>query len=273
MTAPQAGARRSLAAALLGWAAVAAALGYAVLVHYGVGPSNKGMAWHWYTPRTFLLDIELLYPVFESLGRALIGTAIPAAALAACAIALCRSAIGRALALASLVAVLLFTFYGVQAPFVWNFFHWRASAVLSLTAVVVGFSLAAPWLAQSWLRLSWPLRLLVYLPVVFAVFAFVCNATGTDESLQFAISPWPAVPVFGIEVAALFIAAWLGGTGVGLRAIARERGGGRAARAGPAARRAPARGRASGAAALDRLAARALPLPRRRRRPSSARAW
>ena len=65
-------------------------------------------------------------------------------------------------------------------------------------------------------------ELLVYLPVVFLVFAFVRNATGTDESLQFAISPWPAVPVFGIEVAALFVAAWLAGTGVGALAIARK---------------------------------------------------
>jgi hypothetical protein len=222
VTEPRAGAPRPLAAVLIGWAAVAAALGYAVLIHYGVGPSNQGKAWHWYTPRTFLLDVELLYPVFETPLRALIGTALPAVALAACAIALCRSAVGRALALSSVVAAALFTFYGVRAPFVWNFFHWRASAVLSLTAMVVGFSLAAPWLAKSWLRLAWPLRLLVYLPVVFAVFAFVCNATGTDESLQFSISPWPALPVFGIEVAALFIAAWLGGTGLGVHAIARE---------------------------------------------------
>ena len=220
MTEPQAGGRRSLAAVLLGWAAVAAALGYAVLVHYGVGPINQGREWHWYTPRSFLLDVDLLYPVFESVGRALVGVGIPAAALAILVIGLCRSAVGRALALASLVAVLLFVFYGVQAPFVWNFFHWRASAVLSLMALVVGFSLAAPWLAQSWLRLSWPLRLLVYLPIVFAVFAFVRNATGTDESLLYSISPWPAVPVFGIEVGALFVAAWLVGTGVGLRAIA-----------------------------------------------------
>ena len=169
--------------------------------------------------------------------------------------------------------MLLFAFYGVRAPFVWNFFHWRASAVLSLTALVVGFSLAAPWLAQSWLRLSWPLRLLVYLPIVFAVFAFVRNATGTDESLQFAISPWPAVPVFGIEVAALFIAAWLRRNRrrpARDRARARVRG---AARVGPAGRRAAARDRASGAAALDRLAARALSLPRGRRRPSWARVW
>jgi hypothetical protein len=96
--------------------------------------------------------------------------------------------------------------------------------VLSLMALVVGCSLAAPWLAQSWLRLSWPLRLLVYLPVVFAIFAFVRNATGTDESLLYSISPWPAVPVFGIEVGALFAAAWLVGTGVGLRAIAQPIG-------------------------------------------------
>ena len=215
---------------LLGWAAVAAALGYAVLIHYGVGPSNKGMAWHWYTPRTFLLDVEFLYPVFETLGRALIGTALPAVLLAALAFALCRSAVGRALALASVVAVLLYTFYGVRAPFVWEFFDWRAAAVLTLTAIVVGFSLAAPLLAASWLKLAWPLRLLVYLPIVFAVFALVRNATGTDESLRFSISPWPAVPVFGIEVAALFITAWLVGVGAGLHALVRSR----RAQAGPA---------------------------------------
>jgi hypothetical protein len=209
---------------VLGWAAVAAAVGYAVLAHYGVGPSNKGIEWHWYTPRTFLLDVELLYPVFESVGRALFGMALPALALAALVFATCRSALGRALSLAAIVAVLLFTFYGVQAPFVWEFFHWRASAVLVVTALVVGFALAAPLLAASWLRLSWPLRLLVYLPVVFAVFAFVRNATGTDESLRFAISPWPAVPVFGIEVGALFVTAWLGGTGLGLHALAHARG-------------------------------------------------
>ena len=154
-----------------------------MLIHYGVGPSNKGMAWHWYTPRTFLLDIELLYPVFETIGRALLGGALPALALVALVFATCRSAVGRALALTSLVAVLLYTFYGVQAPRIWEFFHWRASAVLALTAVVVGFSLAAPLLAASWLRLPWALRLLIYLPIVFAVFALVRNATGTDESL------------------------------------------------------------------------------------------
>jgi len=219
----QAGSGRSLGRTLLGWAAVAAALGYVVLIHYGVGPSNKGMAWHWYTPRTFLLDVELLYPVFETTGRALLGTALPAMALVALAFATCRSAVGRGLALASLLAVLLYTYYGVQAPRIWEFFHWRASAVLALTAVAVGFSLAAPLLAASWLRLPWVLRLLIYLPIVFGVFALVRNATGTDESLTFAISPWPAVPVFGIEVGALFVAAWLAGTGVGLRAIARSR--------------------------------------------------
>ena len=69
MTQPPAGARRSLAAVLLGWAAVAAALAYAVLVHYGVGPSNQGKAWHWYTPRTFLLDVELRYPVCDRSAR------------------------------------------------------------------------------------------------------------------------------------------------------------------------------------------------------------
>ena len=50
------------------------------------------------------------------------------------------------------------------------------------------------------------------------------NATGTDPALDFSISPWPAVPVFGIEVGALFVAAALVGIALGLAGIAGWRG-------------------------------------------------
>ena len=222
------------------------------------------MAWNWYTPRTFLLDVELLYPVFETLGRALLGTALPAVALALLVFALCRSAVGRALALTSIVAVALYTFYGVRAPFVWEFFYWRASAVLALTAVVVGFSLAAPLLAASWLRLSWAA----------------------------APAGLPADRLRGVRVRAqchghrrepaLRDLAVAGGAGVrdrSRRAVhrglavrhrlrpARDRAlatRGERARASALRSASAARDRAAGAAALDRLAARAVSVPGRR---------
>jgi hypothetical protein len=107
---------------------------------------------------------------------------------------------------------------------VWTFFGWRGSAVLILLSLCVGFSLAAPFLARSWLRLSWPLRIAVWLPPALTVVAFVRNATGTDPALKYSISPWPVVPVFGIEVAAILVVCWLAGAALGLTAVSRARG-------------------------------------------------
>jgi hypothetical protein len=88
-------------------------------------------------------------------------------------------------------------------------------------ALCVGFSLTAPWLASSWLRLSWPMRLGLYLPPALAGVAFLRNATGTDPALRFSISPWPAIPVFGIEVGALLVFCGLAGAALGTLALAR----------------------------------------------------
>ena len=72
-----------------------------------------------------------------------------------------------------------------------------------------------------------PRRIAVYLPFFFVPLAFVCNATGTDPSLRFAISPWPAVPLFGLAVGAAFAAIAFAGAalGIGALALARTRSG------------------------------------------------
>jgi hypothetical protein len=108
---------------------------------------------------------------------------------------------------------------------VWEFFGWRGSVVLWLVAACVGFALTAPLLAASWLRHAWPLRLALYLPPAFAVIALVRNATGTDPALKYSISPWPAVPVFGIEVGAILVLSWLAGAAIAAAALARPRSG------------------------------------------------
>lgn len=205
------------------WVLLDALLGYTILIFYGIGPPAEGIAQHWYEPRAFLRDVPGIASLFDGLGTALASATIPALVLCALVFRGGRSAWARTIAISCVVATALFVFYGVQAPFVWEFFHWRGSAVLALLAFTIGISLAAPLLARSWLRLSWPLRLALYLPFAFAAIAFMRNATGTDQSLRFAISPWPVVPVFGIETATLFITACMAGIAVGVWAIAQRK--------------------------------------------------
>lgn len=204
----------------IGWALAAASLLYALLIHHGIGPGPVGVELGWYEPRGFLLRWSGLAWAFASTPRLVAVLSLPVIALSLGVVATTSSAVARALSVISVVATALFVFYGDQATAVWEWFGWRGSAVLATLAVCVGLSLTAPLLAASWLRLRWPARIAVYAPSAFAAIAFLRNATGTDPSLRFNLSPWPAVPVFGLEVAALFIAAWLLGVAVGLRGVA-----------------------------------------------------
>jgi hypothetical protein len=131
--------------------------------------------------------------------------------------------VARAISVICVLATPLFLYYGDRATPVWQWFGWRGSAVIAMLAVCIGLALTAPLLATSWLRLRWPLRTAVYLPFALGTIAFLRNATGTDPGLRFNLSPWPAVPVFGLEVAALVIATWLLGMAVGLRGVAEWR--------------------------------------------------
>jgi hypothetical protein len=205
------------------WVLLAVLLAYATAVHYGVGPRPAGAAPRWYDPRGFFFDWEILTPLLKGPFRAIAGLGGPAAALAVGVAVGGRSALAAALAFACAIAVALFAFYGVQADFVWRFFQWRGSAVIATTALAAGLAAAAPLLAASWLRLSWPWRIAVYVPFLFAALAFLCNATGTDPSLRFAISPWPAVPLFGLDLGGGFAAIAFAGAALGTAALARAR--------------------------------------------------
>jgi hypothetical protein len=207
----------------LGWAFALLAVLYAYGIHQGIGPDPISAEPSWYHPRGFLLRWSWFSWALETSGRLMLVLTLPALALTAAVFLSGRSAVARGLALSAVVATLLFLFYGDVATGVWEFFHWRASAVLALMALAVGFAIAAPFLAASWLRFGWPLRLALFLPVCFALIAFIRNATGTDPSLRFAISPWPAVPVFGIEVGALFVMVWYLGAALGVGGVARAR--------------------------------------------------
>ena len=218
---PAAGAARGSEA--VGWALAAACALYAFGIHHGIGPGPVGVELRWYEPRGFLLRWGWLAWAMGSTPLLVATLTLPAVALSLGVVAASASAVARAVSVVGVVATALFLFYGDRAASVWEWFGWRGSAVLAVLAACVGLALCAPLLAASWLRLRWPARIAVYAPFALGAIAFLRNATGTDSSLRFNLSPWPAVPVFGLEVAALFVAAWLLGMSVALRGVAEWR--------------------------------------------------
>lgn len=220
--------RRPGVLAWVGWILTGALLGYAALLHKGIGPIPRNLESNWYNPNPFLLSAlegSSLGGAMESTGSAIALLALPALAVAVAVFLTTRSAVARMLGAASVIAVALFAYYGVQAPGVWSFFHWRWSACMALFSVCLGAAVTAPLLAESWRRRGWPLRLLIYLPLFVAAVVFERNVTGTDDALMYAISPWPAVQVFGLEVFASAVALLLLGvaTGLGIASGGRER--------------------------------------------------
>lgn len=210
-----------------GWLLTAIAVGFAAWVYWGLGPRPKARAW-WEPEATVsrALAETPLAPLAEELPIALLGFGLASAALAVAVFATTRSAIARFLAVFGVVATVCFVFYAVEARFVWSFFRWRWSASLALFAAAIAAAATAPLLAASWLRHAWPVRVALYLPILLGVLAYERNVTGTDQSLRFAISPWPVVQIFGLELGAASLGALAAGVGIGLFAAARARAGG-----------------------------------------------
>ncbi|MEN8185197.1 MAG: hypothetical protein ABFS46_21960, partial [Myxococcota bacterium] len=175
-------------------------LAYAAWVHHGIGPVSDPTAFEWYQPRGFFFDWTSTDWLTESLRSALLGLLTPALLLCVGVWLTSRSALARLLAVWALLFVGLCVYYGVVADGIWRFFHWRGSAVMAVFALSVAATFTAPWLARSGERLPRPVQGLIYGVVVVATLALMRNATGTDQSLSFAISPWPVVPVFGLEL-------------------------------------------------------------------------
>jgi hypothetical protein len=91
--------------------------------------------------------------------------------------------------------------------------------VLVWIGLAMGFSVMSPALSQSWMRRGWVLRVLLYVPIAFAIIALVRNATGTDETMPANLSPWPGISIIGLEMGAYTIAGALLGLALGLGAL------------------------------------------------------
>jgi hypothetical protein len=200
---------------------------YMALVHHGLGPRPEvsDSELHWWSPRGFWTQ-ALLGTSWEWLidqrGKGMLALGAPSLALLLGVWATTRSALARVTALVAFFATLCFLYYALGSgvtQVAWNFFHWRASGTILAVAAVIGCAVGSPWLAAGWLSLGWPARLAWFLPVLALVLVVERNVTGTNPTLPFAISPWPAVQVFGFEAIGTTIAALLAGTALALAGL------------------------------------------------------
>jgi len=225
----------SPARALSGWALVLVLLGYALFLHHGLGPFPDRALEIW-SPREFLIRQSWITPFEEHLAFGVLAFMLPAALGTVGVFRLSRSSVARMLALSAVLMCGLFAYYGLgeRGPGIWNFFHWRGSAVMVGIALALAATASAPLLAASWLRLPMAARIVVYLPVLVGVVVMMRNVTGTDPTLRFAISPWPVVPLFGLKFGSVAILGVIGGMALAAWSFARDAEG----VAPPAARRA-----------------------------------
>jgi hypothetical protein len=198
---------RSPGRAALGWLAALAALGYTALCHHGIGEPAGGIARHWWQPRGFMHSWVWLGEIndLDTSGVDVAVLALPAIAIAALVFWGTRSAFARALALTGVAGAPLFAFFGLYASGPWEFFHWRGSLVIALTAATVGLAAAAPLFARSFLSGSWRVASLLYFPVALGCIALMRHATGWSANMRFNISPWPALPIFALDIVAYLL--------------------------------------------------------------------
>jgi hypothetical protein len=211
---------RRLAGVLL----LAASFAWTALIHHGLGPRPE-LGAEWYSPTGSLTRALAASPLESLVSERWKGFLVfwtPAVLLAAACWITTRSALIRAAATASALAAAIFLSYAFGSEIgrvAWTLFHWRASGTMLAIAGVTGAVLVSPWLAASWLRLPWALRIATFLPLAIGVIAIERGVTGTNPRLPFAISPWPVVQVFGLEVVGTIVASLLAGAAIGLAGL------------------------------------------------------
>jgi hypothetical protein len=130
------------------------------------------------------------------------------------ALALFRaSALGRATAFFAALLMCVFVYYGYRAEQVWRFFEWRFAAVSASFVAIVTAIAFAPSLLGALSRRSRALAALVALAAVIAIGVLSTEITGTNSEMQFNVSPWPIVTLFGFLLVGATIAAAHAGAG------------------------------------------------------------
>lgn len=128
---------------------------------------------------------------------------------------LMRTPLARVCLVVLTALMMMFVYYGLRAEQVWRFLEWRFVAVAASFCAIVTAILFAASLFDGVLRRSRALAALVALAVVAAILLLSTGVTGTNSRIQFNISPWPVVTLFGFLLLGATIAALHAAVGAG----------------------------------------------------------
>lgn len=207
--------RRAGGRAWLGWSSALLSCAYIALCHHGLAASS-GSAW--WQPSGFLQETDWLGDLETSLfaGADVVALALPAAVLCAGAFVGAPSLLARALTLCGVASSALLAFYGLHAFMPWDFFGWRGSVTIIATGFVTGTAVAAPLFAARWLRSRSAGLAVIYAAAAIAIVVLMRHTTGWSEGLRFNLSPWPAIPLFGLDIVARVLAGFYLALGLAL---------------------------------------------------------
>jgi len=216
--------------------AVFLALGVAYYEFLGPGPtpSEKPENIAWYRPAGLALtmDSAWLAPLqriaakveqarhegrFEVRGLIPLGLfALPPLVLTGIGFLLFGSGLARSAALTLGLTLSAFSYYGWLDPETWQDYSWRWPAVLLSTSAYVSVFALAPCLVGAARRRSRGLQALAAVGFVGSIYFLSTEVTGTNPELQWNLSPWPTLTLYGFLLVGLVLGVVHGAAGAGI---------------------------------------------------------
>jgi hypothetical protein len=233
---------RSILRALYIAVFLALAVGYYGFLGAGPTPSERPEDIAWWRPAGWArqLDWEPLAPL-QQIGadveqarhegrtepRGLIPLALfalPPLLLGAAGFALFRAVGARVAVLALTLLLCAFSYYGWLDPETWKDYSWRWPAVLLVSSLYVSVFALAPALVRAFACRSAAAQAAAILVFVVSIYFLSIEISGTNPELDWNISPWPALTLFGFLLFGLVIGSLHLAAGVGVAVGARWTG-------------------------------------------------
>ncbi len=222
-------------------------LGVALLYHYFLGPgptpSERAMELAWWHPMGWAqqLQWEVLAPLqtitrdfeiarhkgyFEPRGLIPFGIfAGPVVLLAALGFRLFRSSVIRVLLSAVTLTLCAFSYYGWLDVQTWRDYSWRWPIALFVTSLYLSVFAFAPALVRAGATRPRALQALGLIAFTVPIYVLSTEVTGTNPSLEWNLSPWPVITLYGFLLFGLLFGVIHFAAGLGL--VVRSRFSGR----------------------------------------------
>jgi hypothetical protein len=212
----------------------ALAVGYYEFLGAGATPSERAASIPWWKPAGWARSLEspLLEPLqqigsdtvqarhegrFEPRSLIPLGLfAVPVAVATALGFLLFRSALARAALLAGGATLCAFCYYGWLDVETWRDYGWRWPLVLLSTAGYLAVFALAPGIVEALRRRSTGVLVAAAAAFVLPIHLLSIEVTGTNPSLEWNLSPWPTLTLYGFLLCGLVIGVIHLAAGVGL---------------------------------------------------------